>query len=246
MTVNVITTLHKDGYDLYGSSNLKTWSKFFPQDWNITYYAEKHNPVLPPNFKILDFDQVCPEWQSFYRAVKNSLSDSKDKKIINRHKKALRWSFKMFSLLHSLSNTNQDYLIWLDSDIIATKPCPDRWIEKNLGKKCIAGQLERLKVGSHIETGALIFDINHKDIIKIKEWIQLGYYENKILEQDKPWDGIWMAKLLMQGNVSWNNVKIVNQKVQGDKWLMHDVGKIKFKNIDFNNKSGRSPDTELI
>lgn len=255
MTVKVITTLHKDGYDLYGKLNLRSWSKYFPQDWKIVYYAEKHQPEFDERIEIIDFNETCPEWEGFYSAIKESYEKKKtrDQKILNWHKKALRWSFKSFSLLHALKNSSCRYLIWLDSDVIAKRTPVDNWIELCLNKKCMAGQLEHIKAGGHVETGVLIFDLEHPDIKKIIDWIDLGYNKYKILDEDKAWDGIWMAKLVMSNTISWNNLEMV---VKSDvarafsndslKWLAHKVGKRKFQSSNFNVRSGRTEENELL
>ena len=255
MSIKVITTLHKDGYDLYGKDNIETWIKYFPKDWNIVYYCENHEPNFSNRVKILDFHISCPDWQKFFEAVKNSYEKKKnlDKKIINWHKKALRWSFKSFSLLHALKTSDCRYLIWLDSDVVAKKEPVDDWVTLCLNNRCMAGQLEFIKAGGHVETGILIFDLHHPDIKKIIDWIDLGYNQLKILEEEKAWDGIWMAKLVMSKTVSWNNLEMVVKNntaraFSGNslKWLSHKVGKRKFSSSEFNVRSGRLLQNELI
>lgn len=256
MSVTVLTTLHDDGYRLYGKENLDSWSKFFPSSWNIVYYAEKHRPELDPRVSILDFDTVCPDWQEFYSEIKSRLDRDplKDNpKRKNWYKKALRWSFKMYALLDSLRNPKSRYVIWLDADVHANRSAPTGWIESCLKNKSVAAQLEKIKAGSHIETGVLIFDTNHPDISKIIDWIDLGYKKYKILDEDKAWDGIWMAKLLKTNTVSWNNLWMVHLEKTARpftdpnlSWLSHRVGKRKFKDPDFDVRSGRTKNQELI
>ena len=52
MTVEVVTTLHVDGYNLYGKNSIPTWEQYFPADWSITYYAENHIPELSNRVKV--------------------------------------------------------------------------------------------------------------------------------------------------------------------------------------------------
>lgn len=253
-SVRVITTLHSDGYKLYGK-NIDSWSVFFPSDWKIDYYAEKHVPDFSNRVQVLDFNNHCFEWNNFYEHVKDlyEADTSTDYKRINWYKKALRWSFKMFVTLRALQTSKERYLIWLDADVLATSSPPEGWIEKCLNEKCVAGQLETIKAGGHIETGILIFDLHHPDIQKVKDWISLGYIQKQILKEEKAWDGIWMAKLLMAGDVEWNNLQMVIQnntaKAFSDtslKWLTHRVGKNKFKHTTISSRSGRSDSNELL
>lgn len=253
MSVTVVTTLHKDGYDLYGKNNIATWVQYFPTDWNIIYYAEKHVPDLNPKIQVVDFNEMCPSWDDYYSTVKERSSKETEVKRINWHKKALRWSFKMFTLLHAIQNTKTRYLIWLDADVVATKSSPNKWLETCLNNQCLAGQLEFIKAGGHVETGILIIDLAHPDISKLADWISLGYVDQRILEEEKAWDGIWMAKLVQSGNIAWNNLPMV---IQGNvarafsddnlSWLTHVVGKPKFRKTNISARSGRSPDQELI
>lgn len=256
MSVTVVTTLHEDGYNLYGRDNVETWTAMFPQDWNIIYYSEKHNPTLPDRVNVVDFDNTCPGWAQFYSAVQEKYKlepDPSDEKRKNWYKKALRWSFKMYTVLHAIKNSNTRYLIWLDADVWASNTPKAKWIDQCLNGTGLAAQLEFIKAGGHIETGILIFDLEHPDTQKIYDWIYEGYVNFKILDEEKPWDGIWLAKLLQKNTVSWNNLDMV---IKGDiakafsneklKWLVHGVGKKKFQKTVINQRSGRSPDQELI
>jgi hypothetical protein len=205
---------------------------------------------------IVDFDQKCSDWKNFYAAVQEKYSQEdnpEDEKRKNWYKKALRWSFKMYTVLDAIKNSNSRYLIWLDADVWANHSPKNKWIEQCLNNTAIAAQLEFIKAGGHIETGILIIDLEHPDTKKIYNWIYEGYVNFKILDEDKPWDGIWMAKLLQTNTVSWNNLDMVikanvakafsNEKL---KWLVHGVGKRKFQKTPVNQRSGRSPDQELI
>jgi len=259
MTVEVITTLHEDGYNLYGKDFIRTWTLYFPQDWNIVYYAEKHTPEFNKRVTVLDFDNECPEWADFYDYIielTKNLDSKKNKKQINKYKKALRWSFKMYALLHALKNSKARYLLWLDSDVRATTSPRDNWIKSSLKDKCIAGQLEHVKGFPHVETGLLVIDMHHSHVKKLIHWIEDGYINKKILNESKPWDGAWMGKLFDKGYISCNPIRMMHLE-KGNKntaksmshetlrWLTHKVGDHKFTN-DISGRSGRTKNSELI
>lgn len=253
MSATVITTLHSDGYELYGKKNIASWVDFFPTDWSIMYYAEKHNPIFDKRVDILDFNESCPDWQIFYEFVKNQTKDITDTKKLNWYKKAIRWSFKMFALMHAIKNTSTRYLIWLDADVLAVKEPPNDWLESCLDSQCLAGQLEFIKAGGHVETGILIIDLHHRDLNKLYDWIKLGYVDLKILEEEKAWDGIWIAKLVQSNTIAWNNLSMTYKSKTAQAfsnkqlhWLTHKVGKFKFRNTEISARSGRSPGNELI
>jgi hypothetical protein len=240
MKTKVITTLHRDGYELYGE-NLKTWVKNFPAEWKIDYYAENHNPLFDKRINVKNFHECCPEWNNFYQHIKSHTDSTTNKKQLNWYKKTLRWSFKMFVILHSLKNSDDTHLIWLDSDVIAKSSPPAKWITTALKNSCMAGKLEKIKNKSHIESGILIFDKTHPDITKIEDWINLGYTQKKILNEHKAWDGFWLGKLTQTNSVSWNNINLFDKQ----SWLIHQVGDEKFSS-KYSGRSGRQKDNELI
>lgn len=257
MSVHVVTTLHQDGYNLYGKHFIKTWELNFPLDWKIDYYAEGHTPKFSDRVNVLNFNETCTEWQDYYEYIQHQVKTLSNKKAINRYKKALRWSFKMFTLLHALKTSTSDYVIWLDADVYARSKPIDNWIQHILDGKCIAGQLESVKGFTHIETGILPISMRHPEVNKVIDWIDKGYVHKEILDVPKPWDGIWMGKMYDSKLVSMNILKMLvlqtNSATITDKefshqslnWLVHNVGDKKFGNV-YSGRSGRSKQAELI
>lgn len=244
-TVRVITTLHEDGYKLYGKHNMQSWCEHFPQDWNISYYAEKHRPEFSERVEVKDFINACPEWLEFYNHIQNCVKRETNQKQINSYRKALRWSFKMFALLHALSTCKERYLVWMDSDVSARKHPSKNWAQNIVGKSCIAGHMQTIKGLPHVETGVLVLDMNHRDIHKVKDWIQLGYPEKQILLETKPWDGIWIAKMFNSAQIDVRKIKIASIGSDKTGWLLHNVGDDKFTK-NHSGRSGRISQSELI
>jgi len=257
MSVHVVTTLHADGYNLYGKNFIKTWEQNFPSDWTIDYYAEGHTPEFGNRVNVLDFNETCIEWQDYYKYIQCQVKTITDKKEINRYKKALRWSFKMFTLLHALKTSTSDYVMWLDADVYACSKPASGWIEKVLNDKCVAGQLESIKGFTHVETGILPVNMNHPEVDKVIKWIEKGYVQKEILNLSKPWDGAWIGKIydlkIVPMNVLWmlerqkNGIPVIAKAFSSNdlNWLVHYVGDKKF-NDSFSGRSGRTSETELI
>jgi len=238
MKVKVVTTLHEDGYKIYGK-NLGTWSNFFPQDWTLEYYAENHTPDLNARFTVKDFNKSCPDWDEFYNYVKLQTVDLTDKKKINWYKKALRWSFKMYTILDSLKNSQERYLIWIDADASVYNNVNLNWILNSLKNHCLAAKLEKIKNVPHIESGILIFDRQHTDINKIINWIEKGYLHKQIFNEPKAWDGFWLAKMIQTQEINWVNKDLFKGI------MIHSKGDKKFHS-KYDSRSGRSQNNELI
>lgn len=251
-SVRVVTTLHEDGYNLYGHDYIKTWIKYFPAEWKISYYAENHTPDFDNRIEVLDFNKRCCAWNDFYKHIQDCVNGLTDKKSLNRYRKALRWSFKMYTLLDALNTAEERFVIWLDSDVYAKRSPGNNWIQSVLQNKCIAGQMERAKGFSHVETGIILIDTEHKDINKVRSWIHRGYVEKQILNEAKPWDGIWIAKLFESKTVEVRQIQILTQRNTAKpfsdtsmSWLAHQVGDNKFPD-DYSGRSGRISSSELI
>jgi hypothetical protein len=255
-TTKVVTTLHTDGYNLYGKRFIETWEKHFPTDWSIDYYSENHVPKFSDRICVLDFNSMCPEWTEFYDHVK--AIGATDRKEINRLKKALRWSFKMFTLAHAIKHATTDYVIWMDSDVYAKCPPSKNWIQGVLGTSCVAGQVESVKHATHIETGILIVNVKHPDTSTLVNWIEQGYHYKKILDEPKPWDGFWIGKLYDSKTIDFKTIQMVIREQTSAKsdlavafsdhqlsWLAHRVGDRKFDE-SYSGRSGRTTDTELL
>lgn len=240
MSVRIVTTLHEDGYNLYGN-NLNSWTKHFPIGWQIDYYAESHSPVLPDRITVKDFNKECEEWNDFYEYILNITRSINDNKKINWYKKALRWSFKMFTTLDALQKSKEKYVIWLDADVIVKHPPSKDWLDYALQNKCFAGKMEYIKQTPHIESGILVFDRETPQIETVCNWIEQGYINKEILNEPKPWDGFWLAKLALSKTVSWNNVNLFSP----NSFLKHCVGDDKFSN-QYSGRSGRTKNNELI
>ena len=257
MSVHVVTTLHQDGYNLYGKNYIGTWERHFPKDWTIDYYAEGHTPKFSNRVQVLDFNDTCTEWTDYYNYIQQQVSTIKDKKQINRYKKALRWSFKMFTLLHALKTSTSEYVMWLDADVYATQSPTSSWIQNILNGRCIAGQLENIQGFPHVETGIIPIHRTHPHTHKIVDWIEQGYVHKKILNESKPWDGMWIAKLHTLGIVDMhilsmlthtkNNKPVIAKAFSNSQlnWLVHNVGDKKF-NDTYSGRSGRTKESELI
>jgi len=240
MSVKIVTTLHKDGYDLYGR-NLDSWARYFPAAWKIDYYAESHDPSFPSRIAVRDFHKECEQWNDFYEHIAAITRTLDNNKKINWYKKALRWSFKMFTTLNAIENSTDRYVVWLDADVIVKHSPNKDWLAEALQNKCFAGKLEHIKQTPHIESGILIFDCENSEISTVSNWLKQGYVDKEILNETKPWDGFWLAKLALSKTVTWNNVNLFSR----NSFLEHCVGDNKFTS-QYSGRSGRTKNSELI
>jgi hypothetical protein len=175
--IKFITTFSKNGYHVYG----KNWINSFMEKTNIfsnitanVYIDSFYENILKNNEKIkfFEYEKEIPlrnEWEKIYR--KESIHNNHNKEL------AVKFSYKSFVILHELVHTDVDYLIWLDADCEFLSDDFLNWPKNLIGENFVACQKE--DTVEHIETGIVIFNINHNDKKVFVEKLKSFYMESK-------------------------------------------------------------------
>lgn len=132
MNIEVITSFNQKYYDLIGSHALESFLRFWPPELKITCYVEEmtipdQNRVIRFNRQRIveiGFDQLPPD----YWHLQNS--EVKDR-VKTFGKKA--WSF-----IHAMHQTTADWLLWLDADVLTTKPITHQLLAQILPSSALA------------------------------------------------------------------------------------------------------------
>ena len=168
MNIEVVSTIHNDGYKKYAYKNYTNFVNYWPSDIKLTVYSEdilddKLNGVI---YK--DLFKEIPECQLF--VDRNKDIKWKPPYRQKRYKQDfIKFCYKVFVTCHHALNSNADFLIWLDGDI-NTKANFN--VEKNLhyfdpnyfcwflGRDyCERNKNKSDSVST--ETGIIIFNLNH-------------------------------------------------------------------------------------
>ena len=238
--MNVITTFNSDGYDLYGKKMITTWSQYWPSNYNLTVYTENFKlNEKDKRIKEININEACPNLEIFKEKSKNiKTKNNKEKRHIA---KAIRWSHKVYAISHALENTN-NYLIFLDGDTYTKKYVDPLIAEKLVQNHLYAVHFEHVKGMLHFETGLICFNLNHIQMPKLKQELQIGYDNLEIYTLPKAWDGFWFAHLYQKYNFDVFNLGygVFSNPLIKDV-LHHDVGKDKFNksSIEYDKYSGR-------
>lgn len=186
--ITFVTTFHQAGYDLYGKTWIESFIKNVASKRNNVYaivYAHsiRNIKVDHPQVKVVDYDQAFPkhqQWKQDYLKLSNHSTYVKDMTV--------RFSHKGIVIQHSLSTIKEGYLIWADGDVV---------FEKNedytnfptclFNGEALACQVED---DNHIESGILIFDMEHPDIQLFTKAYIKNYSLNEIVNNyGEPYDG---------------------------------------------------------
>lgn len=233
--IEVITTFNQQGYDLYGRRFLESWLQYWPDTHRITVYTEK--VVVPVQHRVTQIDllSTCPDLAVFKQYCEQNAIAQANAKRKNYYLKAAKWSHKVFAMEHALCTSQARYLIWLDADTYTRAPMPAQWESRLLQGACFAAHSELIRHGWHIESGLVIFDLEHSDIDVIKQELARPYRPPySIFQLAKPWDSFWLWQL--SARVAFNDLN--RGGVFGHPlvkpYLVHEVGKKKYKSAGIN------------
>lgn len=172
MTYCVVTTFHAPGMKQYGQRMINTFDQYWPQDVPLWVYAEECEPQLPgTRVHVLDLMQACPDLATFKtrhandpvahgHVSKNTALPFRD----NQFKwDAVRFSHKVFAVMHACATQQSDWVIWLDADTQTFDHVPASFLAGICdphAMACYLGRNERY----HSECGWVAYNLRHPDI----------------------------------------------------------------------------------
>jgi len=201
--IKFITTFSKSGYEVYG----KTWiESFLDKTKNYSHItAEIYVDEIPiisdfDKIKFLDYKTTIPErtsWQELF--IHQSIHDQWNKDL------AIKFSFKSFVMIHALKNTEDGYVVWLDADCVFLIDNFDNWPKLLLNDTFVACQRE--DGCEHVESGIIIFDIEHIDKQKyVDKFESLYLTPSEFNKFGQFFDGFVVGRTLNTINVPYINL----------------------------------------
>lgn len=233
MSTTYVSTFSKDHLEVYGNRFLNSFTSFSNDP--LVLYAEGFNW-----HNSLDFESVIPQHAEFKTHIHDLISEEQNKKEIARLKKALRWSYKSFAIIHALENIKTDYVVWLDGDVETVSKVPSNLADRMCKDKLLFGYKQFIKKDMHIESGLVIFNTKHPCIKEVIRMYRLGYHFKQVLNLPKPWDGFWLAHMLKMKKIQKESIISSVPFMGVTNTFKHHVGKTKFKNLDFDKYLGRN------
>tara|TARA_B100001013_G_scaffold636_3_gene513 strand:- start:6725 stop:7564 length:840 start_codon:yes stop_codon:yes gene_type:complete len=122
----VVTTFNKKGMDLYGQKFINSFNKNVDESIPLIVYAENCNPTgdsrttIYKSEVITDLMAFKNKWKDVPKA--NGICPFPEKRPRDHHKKfkwdAIRFSNKVYSVLHATEDNTRDWVIWMDADIV--------------------------------------------------------------------------------------------------------------------------------
>jgi len=117
MKIEVITSFNERYYNGIGKECVSTWLKYWPNELTLTVYIEEFSLPDQARIKQIPFSQLG----------KNHTDFQNDQKYKSRVK---IFAKKAYSIIHAFIHSDADRILWLDADVLTTKPIPLEFIKQ--------------------------------------------------------------------------------------------------------------------
>jgi hypothetical protein len=117
--IQVITSFNQLYYDLIGKDSVSSFLEHWPRDFVLACYVEGFR--MPEHARIhqIDFSQLETDYAAYQ--LDPNLNQSMKK-----------FAKKAYSFMHAMYNTNTDWIIWLDADVITVQSLPIELLQRVL------------------------------------------------------------------------------------------------------------------
>lgn len=246
MKIEIVSTAHKGGFDLYGSRMLHSFLERWPGDVTAQFFCEGYS--LPPSLvcsRIIE--RVLPEWLYDFRRDYSTLPHARGrgadgKGAYNFRFDAIRFAHKTAAVIEAFIATKADVLIWVDADTFFHSPVDVPALLEMLGQADLAW-LDRK--GLYPECGFYMMNTKSGELAGVLDRWRTLIESGEILGLRETHDS-WVLEHLVKSS----NVKVASLSGEGfntthpaingplGAWLDHAKGPRK--------NAGRTPKRERI
>lgn len=208
-SIAVVTTFPTYAWPIYAEQAVKSFVQYWPAEIPLLVKLDEDS-LAPDLDRILrPQDAIAVGWD---QAHKDFVGRNKDKDHPTDYRKqAVRFCHKVFAIKHALEQIEQmpenkpRYLVWLDADVLTTRPVTIDEIKKCLPHEGKAVAYLGRKDWDHSECGWLAFNLHNggKDIIQKT----LDYYLTDDLFNKPQWHDSYLWDLAMFGAECTNLTK---------------------------------------
>lgn len=151
---------------------IDSFDRHWPRSVPLIVYAENCQPrVVSNRIRVLDLLESCPDLVEFKRRyVDDPIANgkvAKDTRVPfqdNAFKwDAVRFSHKVFAIIHACSTVTSDWAIWLDADTKTFADVPDDFLTDICDPRAMACYLGR-REKYHSECGWVAYNLRHPDL----------------------------------------------------------------------------------
>lgn len=231
--ITLATTFNERGYNAYGKRWIESVSKFWPEETKVNLYLDFDIPNIPNNFTNISFSETFINHKEFVERINSKFKEqTSNSKLARIADKTIKFSYKAFVIGKELKNKNNMF-VWLDGDVETLAPIDFRDIKNILGTKFLACQKEKQEYQySHIESGILLFNLEHADTNNFLKSFEEYYHTEKIFSLKKPYDGYVIGKILKEKSFDFydfnENFTVIGKTSSKDETFLHPFLKERF------------------
>ena len=173
MKIEVITSFNQAYYDAIGQHAVESWTKYWPQDMQLTCYVEQCSIEQSDRIRLVDFEEFgCDYWRFQEEPTLKSRAKIFAKKA---------WSF-----IHASQNTQADRVIWIDADVITISSITKEFLYSLLPTEVLSTHLgvtywedKRGRPGPWLvpETGFFAVNTRHEKFCEFIDEYHRRYHE---------------------------------------------------------------------
>jgi len=169
LSAAVITTFGDDSWNLYAKSMLQSFVQYWPKEVPIMVKLDTSTLAPEVNKVLREYDGLACGWEKEHAEFVERHKGKDDP--TNYRKQVVRFCHKIFAIKYALEAVRKAkaagddgiprYLIWLDADVLTTRPVSVAEIEACLPKEGDAVSYLGRKDWPHSECGWLAFDLDN-------------------------------------------------------------------------------------
>jgi hypothetical protein len=182
MEYSIVTTFNQSGMQTYGQVMIDSFDHYWPNTVPLYVYTENCNPKLPSHrVKTIDLLYASPDLVAFkQKHANNPIANgtvAKDTGVPFKDNAfkwdAVRFSHKVFAVIHACQTLDTDWVIWLDADTKTFAPVPEQFLQTicdSTSMACYLGRREKY----HSECGWVAYNLRHPDCADfMQQWRDL-------------------------------------------------------------------------
>ena len=241
MKFKIVTTFNKHYYNLIAKKMISSFEIFFSNDFSMSAYCEDMDiPKSNKSVRFKDFSLI----KDFYK-FRDKFNEKE--KILRRNKflgdsfmyDGIRFSKKVFSILYEEKKCTDDFLIWMDCDIVTHKKINISKLDKIVSKQSFISYLGREYISGYSECGFMVFNLKHKkrkiffntlkniymsgEIYKENQWHDsyiIDIIRNKVLLKK---DMINITSIYLNDNIVIDRLNVFDNSYLG-RFMQHKKG----------------------
>jgi len=225
------TTMHSNGYEVYGRNMIDSFLKRWPSFVNLVVYTEgfslDQNQANDERIVERDLLECSPELVAFKNRHANN---PRANGFVNEGQKdpdfkfdAVRFSHKVMALYHAVNNRlpGADAVVWVDADTVTHAPIPVKLMEKNFPLDTGVGIYYLGRKEQYTECGWVVYNCLNPHMKDFWERFSNQYRKDKLLNQTEWHDSFIFDRVreTMEREFNMVNSNITPEYVKGHPFI---------------------------